>query len=276
MRLGQLARKYNLSQPEIISFLNEVEANDQSLHSNSKLTQETEVLLAKRFNLPLDGKQENLIDPIVNVPVEQEVETEELEPLAFEEKIETPPTEPEEPVETEDKAQLIKKVETIDTDKLLELMESEETAPELDNITLIKVPKKELSGLKVLGKIELAEDQPKADVTDEQPKKEPKAGGENRQVKRLVSDEELEARRLRANEKKKEHEARLEKRRLKKEKKDSKAIKEAYYQQKIQRNKPKQEKLKAKTQDLELEAVVIEQEPKPKTIYGKFMRWLNT
>ena len=50
MRLGQLARKYNVSQDDVILYLNEAQPELSPFHHNSKLSDETEGLVTSRFS----------------------------------------------------------------------------------------------------------------------------------------------------------------------------------------------------------------------------------
>lgn len=276
MRLGQLARKYDVSLQEIISYLNEVEPNHDILHPNSKVTEEYTKLIEEHFEPLLVVMPEQLEDLSEELP--NEIESEVIEPelteiieeaVEIEETVEESQNESEVPFQEPELQDLPKKEdEVIETDRLLELLESEETPVDLSKITLIKAPKKELSGLKVVGKIELVE--PKT----EQREKESKPDGKSIR-RRLVSDEELEERRFKAKKKKEDYEARQENRRIEKEKKQRKALREAHYQQKLQRTRSNQPKVKNKKRQ-PTSPEVTEQRPKPKTLLGKFLRWLNT
>ncbi|MEM9338641.1 MAG: hypothetical protein AAGA66_07935 [Bacteroidota bacterium] len=176
--------------------------------------------------------------------------------------------EPEEVDQTESPV-LPKEEEVIQTDQLLELLESEETPPDLDKIRLIKAPKRELSGLKVLGKVTLPEPKKKED-------KNKSEKGNN--AKPQLSEEERERRRLKAKRKKEAYEARQQKRRKEEETQKQKALKEAHYKQKLERAQAQQVKQKHnKHKKPELEAKAFnERNAKPKTVLGKFWRWLNT
>ncbi|WP_462249861.1 hypothetical protein [Ekhidna sp.] len=172
--------------------------------------------------------------------------------------------------------------EVIQTDKLLEMLESEENPADLDKIKLIKAPKKELSGLKVLGKVELPEPKKKEDKKKEPPtesefvtEKDLREYRHPRKKRQPLTAEEKEKRRLKAKRKQEEYEARKEKRRKQKESQEKKARKEAHYKQKLDSVKAVKEKRKAKEQT----PVLIEntdKRPAPKTILGKFWRWMNT
>ena len=285
MRLGQLARKYDIPLQEIISYLKELEPPNESLHSNSKLSKQTEALVAKRFEIssemPLPDPKDRTEETSLEKEQDTTVETEVADTEVIEESIETPESKLD-LSSTEAEIQDLQKEEqvedvSIDTDQLLELLESEDKPVILDKITLIKAPKKKLDGLKVVGNIELPE--PKAKKSEEtgQQEEEPKSERNSKQRRRLVSDEELEERRLKAKKKKEEYEARQERRRKEKDKKQRKASKEAHYQQKMDRIKSNQPKL---TPTVEVEPILPEieeeQRPEPKTLLGKIWRWLNT
>jgi len=274
MRLGQLARKYDVSPKEIISYLKETGSTQDTLHHNSKLNEQTETLLAKHFNyveqLSEDASEEieqKLTKPEV-VELEQSIEAtqSELDPPLPEAKLK----------DLQKKDEVVNEEVVIETDRLLELLESEESSIDLSKITLIKAPKKQLTGLKVVGKIELPEPKnktvKKSELREEKPKPIRYSGHQHRQL----SKEELENRRLKAKKKEEDYQARKEKREKEKAKKQKKALNEARYQQKLQRTKYNQLKHKDKTQSPQWSSEVKEQRPKPKTLLGKFWRWMNT
>ena len=226
MRLGQLARKYDVKVQEIISFLEENASTAETIHPNSKLDDEASALVAEHFDLLLDTGEEvigeveeeiskeapkELIEEVTEVAevVSEEpevIDKEELEQEALAPEPIEPPKEPATPLDdiamaegefsilhaqdeveakneavaeeleveesvaiAEKKKQELPKTEkeapkedeVIDTERLIELLDSEEEVPELEKIKLIKASKKELSGLKVLGKIEVPETQKK-------------------------------------------------------------------------------------------------------------------
>ena len=281
MRLGQLARKYDVSLQEIISYLNEIDPAHDSLHHNSKLDEQIELMVVEHFDIKLVAPE----DP-QNVIAEEDIkESEQIpenpleeinEEIEAELQMELDPSLPpikiqESPSKTEDLPR--KEHEVIETDKLIELLDSEETEVDLSNITLIKAPKKELDGLKVLGKIDLPEPKSKSDTISEQPEKKPKPDRYVKHDRQRLSDEERENRRLKAKKKKEDYERRQEKRRKEEEKKQKKALNKARYEQKMQQVKSSQPKQKAPSQD-ELPEV-NDLPPKPETILGKVWAWLK-
>ena len=258
MRLGQLARKYGISKKDIISYLKEVDPTLHSLGQNTKLDEQTVILIGNRF-----GEPEELFDPL-NAPVEIEApEDTPFEIMENENELVEATEELSTPTSTSEG-------EAIETDKLMELLEDEEQEVDLSNITLIKAPKKELEGLKVVGKIELPEPKPKAKA-----KKEAKEPKNRRSDAGNLSPEEREKRRLKAKKRKEAYEERQERRRKEKEKKRRKALNKARYQQKVQQAKAN--KLKHKHQQPKVEEVAIEEPPAPpKTLLGRFWRWMTT
>jgi hypothetical protein len=197
----------------------------------------------------------------------------------------TPKEEPEvaNDKEVKQEKEAIKEDEVIQTDKLLEMLESEDTPANLDKIKLIKASKKELSGLKVLGKVDLPEPKKKPQP-DEQQEKEQRNNGNGRSKRPTLSDEEREKRRLKAKRKKEEFEARQEKRRKEQAEKERKRRKEAHYKRKIEQAKTETIKPKVQQQPEPAASPVASEapqkrtkdKPQPKTLLGKWWRWMNT
>ncbi len=265
MRLGQLARIHNVSLEEVISHLKEIDPAHDDLHHNSKLDEQTAALVAQRFKSTGEINNDETIESVQQVSKAPDVadlgvtptaSTNELKPSLSDDTI----------LEPEEKDEFI-----IETDRLLELLESEETSVDLSKITLIKAPKKELEGLKVVGKIDLPE--PKS---TEKETKETKPGSKVQHPRRQVSEQERENRRLKAKRKKNQYEASQEERRREKERKEKKAINEAHYLKKLQRAKSKPKHSKDKTPKPQTLAASKDQRPLPKTLLGKFWRWMNT
>ena len=98
----------------------------------------------------------------------------------------------------------------------------------------------------------------------------------NRKKRQPLTEEEKEQRRLKAKQKKEAYEAREEKRRKEKEASELKARKAAHYQQKLSKGQTTQKK-QAKNQPKQSTSQKKEDtRPVPKTVLGKFWRWLNT
>lgn len=149
MRLGQLARKLELSPTEIISYLTEknVMATEGS---NTRLTAEQVLVICRKFD-PVDQKQviaDSAKKEEAEIVVSESPVTELQPDVADEIKIneETPQT-----------ADL--PVEPVAVEEINEEIKTE----------VIKAPKVELSGLKILGKIELPQPKKKEPVVEQQP-----------------------------------------------------------------------------------------------------------
>ncbi|MCP4456876.1 MAG: hypothetical protein GY816_02445 [Cytophagales bacterium] len=284
MRLGQLARKYDVSLQEIISYLKEAEPTIGEVRSNSKLDEQTELLVMTHFDLSLDLPLESLEEPSKEILEEEQklVEPEVTEEIVAIEKV----VETKEPVDVpldqieeiplqREELDLPKAEVEIETDRLLELLEMEDTSVDLSKVTRIKSPKKELEGLKVVGKIDLPEPKKRSVEIDDQ-LEDIEHQKNQRHKRQQLSNEDRESRRLKAKKKKEEYDIRLEQRRKEKERKEKKTLKEAHYRQKIQQAKATKPKLKDKVQEHHTSLEVIEQSPKPKRFFGKVWKWLNT
>ena len=275
MRLGQIARKYDVTVQDIIDILKENDPDLDSMHPNAKLDLESEAFIEERFrdssqDFPVTDTEAETADiSIKSIEASQTDDKlfDEMNIDIFNELHEDINSSEDTSSETEEI--IASNPEIITTDKLLELVESDEQNVDLSKITLIKAPKKELDGLKVLGKIDLPE--PRKPKSHE---KEDKKSKESEKRQNHISEEEAEKRRLWAKKKKEENEARLEQKRKEKEKQQLKALREAHYKQRVQQIKPKSKKKKSQTVNSDIIEALAEK--KPKTILGKFWRWLNT
>jgi len=297
MRLGQIARKYNISQDKIIAFLNETAPGMGPFHNNSKLSDQAEDQIVSHFNILPEGFSEES-SPSTEEPATEEQEV--VEESSFidqsitneEHEVKKP-----EPGLSQSEKEVQEKLDptlppvkepridpqdenAISTDKLLELLESEDENIDLSDIKIIKAPKKELKGLKVVGKIELEEPKPKPKTEVEDKTKEPEAKPTGRRDSRKsknrqpLSEEEREKRRLAAKAKKEAYEARKKKRQEEKEIRRLKEKKRAHYEQRLNHSKTAQ---KPKPRKKTPEPVAEVQQPveKPKTLWGKFRLWLK-
>lgn len=286
MRIGQLARKYDIPVQDVLDYLKEIGAD--APHPNARLFEavETQVLthFGKSPDITTDEMEEDAPTPQEEIARKSEPMSAAEEILAVDGEIEdreympAPKEEPEtiaEITSDEPKSLERKPEEIIQTDQLLEMLESGEIPADLDKIKLIKAPKRELAGLKVLGKVDLPE--PKKKPTPE----ERDANRKSRQPQRpQLSEEEKEKRRLREKKKREEMEARKEKRRKEQEKQQLKKAKEEHYRKKVQKVAKVTEKKSSPV--LEEKPVVIQAPAKrevrkePKSLLGKFWNWLNT
>lgn len=279
MRLGQLARKCDVSAQKIISYLEEI-GIDIELHPNSKLDEQTELMVAEHYGVslqiistpeePLENDSSEVVENISS-PEVTEISTPISANGLEEQDAQNEPENsiPEESINKSDKGT---EEESIETDKLIELIESEDAPVDLSKITHIKAPKKELSGLKVVGKIELPEPKVKDKEKSEVVKKDSNSNGNQRTPRKKYSEEELEKRRLRAKKKKADYEIRQEIRKKKEAAKRIKAKKEAHYQQKMKQIKADQNLQKKRKQKQKIQ----EENPQTTTIFGKFWKWFNT
>lgn len=171
------------------------------------------------------------------------------------------------------------------SDQLLEMIENENIPnEEVDKIKLIKAPKKKLSGLKVLDKIELPEDPKNKKQEEPNP---PRFTPEERAERARKREEFKEKNRLEAKKKQEINEARKAKRIKEKEAKHLKKIKEQHYKEKLRKAEsssfPQKRKKVVKPSTPAISATydqakshVKKKEAQPKTLLGKFWKWLNT
>ncbi len=312
MRLGQLARKYDIPVQDIIEHLEE--QTGEKFHPNAKLYDAIEDMIFAHFELmPVVVEAEEVVEVAEPEPIPEESAPEpiqeqkspeplftkekakpkkpetplddiasvdgELAPDVFEEKVEeVPEVESEQTEEAPTPAPEPNEDEVIQTDKLLEMLEAGEVPPDLDKIKLIKAPKKELAGLKVLGKVDLPE--PKKKEKPEE--KETKENRRGRNQRPQLSEEEREKRRLEGKRKREAHQAREEKRQKEREQRELKRRKEAHYRQKLEKAKAATaatpQKRKAEESAIQTEELPVQEQPvmQPKTVLGKFWKWLNT
>ena len=282
MRLGQLARKYNLSQEQIIKFLDDHNPGMGPYHNNTKLSDQVENLIATHFDK--DFSQEIVEEEPGNIseePIVKEIEPEEpipdVEPEELTESRIQEELDPSLPVVESPEPAREDERKAIATDKLIELLDSEDEEVDLSDITLIKAPKKELEGLKVVGKIDLPEPKPKSEEKEkEKSPRDGSRGKKSRNSKRNeLSAEEKEKRRLRAKRKKEEYEARQKKKRQQEEAEKLKARKKAHYEQKLKKKQAAaRAKVKESKEQEKPELIPVAQKPaKPKSSLGRFWAW---
>jgi hypothetical protein len=234
MRLGQIARKLDISPAELTTFLQE-QFGPQDWGTNSRLT-EAQLAQALRHFAP---------DQAVSFFQSGKAEAE-----------------PQPESTTEPTKELVVEQKPAPVDERPEVVE------------VIKAPKVELSGLKVLGKIELPEKkkkEPAADSTakpdgaeSSRPRRKPQAREERSQPRKNPIAQQREREEREALRKKQEEAQRL------KEKKASRYLKAV---------QNKAVKVAKAPRLLEEEVEVVQPEevrPAPKTLLGKFLRWLNS
>ncbi|WP_258104560.1 translation initiation factor IF-2 N-terminal domain-containing protein [Marinoscillum sp. MHG1-6] len=275
MRLGQLARKFDVTPQEIISYL-KTKGITANPHPNSKLDEEAEALVLEHFDIlpeqPIEMESVDTAADESNVPEDLDV------PISHE-TIDEVEDNPEEDltVTSEVVSEPQEEVTSpIRTATVGEILESEEEGSELD-VHLIKAPKVELDGLKVVGKIDLPEPKPKSETQGAE--QEDRPGREQRQRgnrKPRLSEEEREKRRLKNKEWKKKREAWQAKKQKEAEEARIKAEKEAHYRTKIAQKATSPSKGKKATKKKKKTGEAVPERPQPKTALGKFWRWLNT
>lgn len=242
MRLGQLARKLALRPAEIIAFLSQHNITIED-NTNTRIDHEHLKLVLKQF-ASADFENEELIKNDVE-PIE-EIVTPEI-------------------------------VKNSITEVPVEVIENRESVSEhipVQPVEVIKAPKVELSGLRVLGKIELRE-----------PKKKEKPEESSSEIKQEVEPPRKTSRQpyqKRNNESKprknpialqREREALEAKLRREEEVKREKERRTEYYLRKVKSVPTKSAKLV--NEPLEQGSAYSVAEP-PKTLLGRFLRWLTT
>jgi hypothetical protein len=259
MRLGQLARKLTLRPSQIVDYL------------------------AAQQIFPDEGSNARLTDEMTERIVHHFAPQRLNEIMAIEEKSLESATEPiqEEPV-------FIKVAEEVAVaeESPSSVVEAAEGNPSEDKPEVIKAPKVELSGLKVLGKIELPEPKKKAEPVTESveaaegepakiPATEKKQGRPEPRVNTKQRRENYTQRPARnpiaiqrEQKAREEEEKRKEKLEREKEKRTQ------YYLQRVKTGQPTKS---AKIVSEPLESYQAKEvKPVPKTWFGKFLRWLNT
>ncbi len=355
MRLGQLARKLDISTSDIVSLLKEhnIEINN---HPNVKIEGEREAIVIEEYGFPelehptetvfadkpkveekqiviqdqptpdnLDlqsnapvtqNEKEDVIiqqkanpidhaEDVVAIEQEQSLVENEKEDTAIEQKA-NPIDNDEEVAVTEQKdhpidneAELIEKEEEllekevaspvpeqkllieakIDTDLTIEEEKSaiidpsnepsEEEGTEVDDV--IRAPKIELVGLKVVGKIEL----PEPKIKEEKPV-EPRTKRSATNGRRESNDEEKEARRIRNREARERRALKAEEKEREERVERDRKSKEVFYRQKLADEAKAKKNRKPKKKKEVIVAQKVKEEPQPKTLLGKFWKWLNT
>lgn len=255
-------------------------------NQNTKLSDQTEELIAAHFN-------KSFADAVL---LEENTNSTDPEPLTSHSEIEEATTDksvndveskndeieiqakldPALPVpEIKEPAPEKEPKKAISTDKLIELLDSEEADVDLSDITLIKAPKKELEGLKVVGKIDLPEPKPKTEKKEEEENADSSKTSTRkpRRKRPQLSPEEKEKRRLKAKKKKAAYEAKQERRRREEAARRQKERKKAYYEEKLKQAKPATVKPKSTKRQADPVVEPKPQKPRPKTSFGRFWAW---
>lgn len=294
MRLGQLSRKIAVKPAEIVSFLKETYKIEMSSHPNSKVNDEYIDPIITHFKTDdvtdLEVQEESTsqdeIDKTaekvdqINAAVSVEEKNEIDAPIAEVSKIST-----EQENETENDPT---KEEDITEEKSEAFYEEEADLNLVDGI--IKAPKVEVEGIKVVGKIELPEkpkDEPEESETENQDEvseeDESTAKNEVKQYKEPTPKKKRSQQR-KGKRKTITYEEQKEREQLIYEKKREAAEKKRKEQKRLNYEKLMQQKAakanvssKKKTKKkLQNKTTTETNKPEPKTLWGKFLRWLNT
>lgn len=277
MRLGQLARVVALKPKELISFLEEKGINNYT-HANSKLSQEDESFILDHFGKKLE-KPEEVIEIKKTTSHPPDIPSASVEDIPVKEELADAAEEASVPVnkETEPEASPSSNSEVIEEDK--------SEVEEVEEVELIKAPKIELPGLKVVGKIELPEP-PKKETTE---KAEDTEASNEKNRRRKPGDRNRKTGTRRNQDpdynpikEKREREKRRKERKLEEQKKKEKQKKAQHYYGKVAPQQAKSNPKKKPVQPASYSQVVLENEKKEKqnikkgNVLVRLWRWLNT
>ncbi|MFA5575459.1 MAG: hypothetical protein WC994_10490 [Brumimicrobium sp.] len=242
MRLAQISRKLNIKPKEILDFAQSKLDKNISIAPNTMLPEEVVEQIIEHFT--------SQKEVVINESLQIDSNTEKI----------------------------------TDEDKIIEPTES--STEETDLIIedgVIKAPKIEVEGVKVVGKIDLPEK--KVITKDEDPESEiarevtptstkevrkqkiAKPHNRKRNTKTLSYDEQIKK-------EKREHSKKIQQKR-EAEKRKKKAYYENLMKERNQSNLQKKKKIKTKAKSTKQKQVEIQEIEKPKSIWGKFIYWLN-
>jgi hypothetical protein len=270
MRLGQLARKLELSPTEIISFLSEKNISATE-GSNTRLTQDQVIVICAKFD-PTDSKQ------ILSAPDKKE----EAKSVAAESNLLEPQSIIIESIIESANAPTLES----EPDLISESVSTEESTPEV--IEVIKAPKVELSGLKILGKIELPQPKKKEDPVESEQVQEENVNTENAPAipeKKIRRYENRNENRKFSGSKnprqtsgknpialQREREVQEQERKREEELKLQKEKRTQHYLQKVKSVPTK----RASIIDEEVVEMKADHSVVPKTLFGKFWKWFRS
>jgi hypothetical protein len=236
MRLGQIARKLDITPAELSTYLQE-QFGAQDWGTNSRLT-EAQLTQTLRHFAPHQADSFFQSEKLEEAPAVPEVAP-----------VSTPV--PQAEVQSDLAA---------------------ESRPE--SVEVIKAPKVELSGLKVLGKIELPEKK-KKEPTADAAGKAPEGEGSRPRRKPYPREERPQPRKnpIALQREREEREA------LRKKQEEAQRLKEKKAQRYFKAVQDKASKVTKAPRLVQEELEVVQPEvtkPAPKTWFGRFLRWLNT
>ncbi|SFT55326.1 hypothetical protein SAMN05216474_1278 [Lishizhenia tianjinensis] len=285
MRLGQLARRLSIKTDKIVKFLEETKDTKIGEHPNTKIPDEfvddvinhfkpepIKEMVAALNEIPEESLQENLVEENLEPKEEQEIEVENKAPLEI-------IAEQEEPLNdtSDESAENPHSENTTPTENNPE----EESPLEEEELNIvdgvIKAPKQELGGVKVIGKIDLPE--PKVETpeeaisSEETPTTERSEEVEVTKVKKQVKRKTPEQKRKQQQERRRKQELAEQKAKEERKKEIEQQKRKEHYLKQLEEQKakaPAKKKKKAKSQPKKK----VKQEA-PKGIWKKFLYWLN-
>ena len=245
MRLGQLARKLAIRPSQIVDFLSTKQVHLEE-GSNARL-EDAHVSVIVNYFAP-----ERLNEIF-------KINTEEAAPV-----IESPV--------------IVEAVETEEPIEQIPLPESEINVEE-EKTEVIKVPKVELTGLKVLGKIDLSESKKKVTTELDNPEEEqpieekikPRASTK-RSSTNLRDRQPSEKPWKNPIAQQREHEAREAEEKRGEALEREKEKRRQHYLSKVKTGQPTRA---ARLYEEQVEETLVKQEAQPKSLWGKFLKWLN-
>ncbi len=251
MRLGQLARKLSVTPSQVLDYFASISVQVEN-HTNARIPDAQLARVVAHF-APERMKEILAIadEPVPSQPLPVEAEA---------------PVEPEsEPAPAEPAPEPV----------VTHAMPVEPTPEPTELPEVIKAPKVELSGLKVLGKIDLPEPK-KKEPTAEAPEETTESETVRPQERRRQTFERRPQRPQKPRKNpvalQREREEAEARRKREEELKKQKERKAQHYYKKV---KPQAPTKKVKLIDEQVD-VLPEMEERPKTWWGRFMKWLNT
>lgn len=301
MRLAQLSRKLQVKPATLIKFIEKTFDAEINPNPNSRIPDE---YLEKIYEVfpKVETKREakEINQAIAEETIVEEIDIEEVETEVVEE-IQTE-IEVETEAKTETMSEVVGSEHADETATIKEATDKEEEETVELNIQdgVIRAPKVEVGGVKVIGKIDLPEkpvaviseeeseenlgetDEVKSDTTDAQAESEVKATPVKSQKPRKKAKKSTP--RNQKSEISYEEQRRLNKeayteklkRQREEEKKQAKARYEESMKKKQQVNAPKPKMTKSRAKVIQQKAIIQKRkEEAPKTLWGKFIYWLN-
>jgi len=291
MRLGQLSRKLKVKPQEIIDFINVKFDKELVVHPNVKIDDAFIDDIHAEFPTVINVEKEEII-------IESENETLEIEPLEKEKEEEELPEKEQTPSFVE--ADSEKLTQDISEEIIPDLHSENEDANdhEIDVLSeedlnivdgIIKAPKLEVEGIKVVGKIDLPEKAIEVEETITDDDQTIQEDSENKPEKTIEISKEIKRdsnrkpvknkpRRTKQGfslEEQKRQEIEAYERRKKEQKEAEKRKKQKHYEKNLKdkqaKSTPKKKKPKKK-----IEHKNQQETSQPKSLWGKFIKWLNT